>query len=89
MLLRRGIHKFKAVEPDFFYASVSSLFPTTVTVKRNGEEEDVVYVSNGSTHTWWSNNHLFNPPLKRGEDVEIVIDGDGVFRLECGGLERG
>jgi hypothetical protein len=55
-------------------------------VKRNGVVEDEVYAI-GPSHTWWSNNPLFEPPLKPGDKVEIVLEGPGAMRLECGGLK--
>lgn len=86
MILKAGLHKFKAAAPSFDYASVSAPALTTVTVRRNGEVEDLAYVV-GATHTWWSSNPMFTPPLAVGDLIEIEIEGPGAMRLECGGLE--
>lgn len=85
MLLLTGHHKFKCETPDFAFASASSRGPATITVTRNGKMEDKVYLD-GPTHTWWSNNPMFNPSLNIGDEIEILIEGNAAMRLECGGL---
>lgn len=85
MILQKGIHKFKAVEPNLEYACVTAPGPTVVTIRRNGELEDLVYVEH-TTHTWWSSNPMFTPPLAVGDEIEIEIVGPGAMRFECGGL---
>lgn len=88
MLLESGTHKFVCGEaPDFLFASVSAPTLTLVTISRNDKLEDKCYVS-GPTHTWWSNNPMFNPPLAPGDKIVIEIGGPGAMRLECGGLKE-
>jgi hypothetical protein len=87
MILEEGTHEFECVEPSFDWASVSSPALATVEVLRNNVREDLVYV-HGPTHTWWSSNALFAPPLRSGERVKFVISGPAALRIECSGLTR-
>lgn len=87
MILEAGVHKFRCALPSFNWASVSAPAVTKIEVRVNDKLIDRTYVI-GPTHTWWSNNALFEPPLKDGDVVEILIDGPGAMRMECVGLER-
>jgi hypothetical protein len=87
VILEEGIHKFECETPSFDWASVSSSALATVEVLCNGARVDSVYV-HGPTHTWWSNNALFSPPLKDGDKVTIIIKGPAAMRIECVGLKR-
>jgi hypothetical protein len=87
VILEEGVHKFKCESPSFNWASVSAPALTKIEVKVNGELRDKTYAV-GPTHTWWSNNSMFEPPLKDGDEVEISIDGPGAMRLECVGLKK-
>jgi hypothetical protein len=87
VILEGGVHKFKCENPSLGWAAVSAPSVTKVEVYLNGELVDKTYAV-GPTHTWWSNNPMFEPPLKDGDKVKIVIDGPGAMRLECAGLVR-
>jgi hypothetical protein len=85
MILEQGIHEFTTKAPSFDWASVSSSAPAEVRVYRGDKLVDLTYV-HGPTHTWWSNNPLFVPPLMDGEAVTIKIDGPAAMRIECVGF---
>lgn len=87
MILEEGTHKFKCDAPSFDWACVSAAEPSTVEVLRGGVREDLVYV-NHTTHTWWSNNSLFSPTLRDGEEITIIVTGKAAMRVECVGLKR-
>jgi hypothetical protein len=87
MLLEEGTHEFETKDASFDWASVSSPAPAIVRIFRDDKQHDLVYV-HGPTHTWWSSNPLFCPPLRDEEKIKIVIEGKAAMRIECGGLKR-